>query len=109
VNGVLLAESAVLVHLKSVRVVLFVLHCVVVTLFALCAGQGNFYSHFSAPPVKRIDFCLPQGKSCVLFFGHKKIDPFRGMSIVAQPKPIRQALFACYIGFLAISRFLDGL
>lgn len=37
-KSVLLAESAVLVHFKSVGVVLLVLHCVVVALFALRAG-----------------------------------------------------------------------
>ena len=45
-HGVLAAEAAVLVHLKSVRVVLLVLHGVVVALLALGAGQGNFDSHF---------------------------------------------------------------
>ena len=42
----LLAEPAVLVHLKSVRVVLLVLDSVVVALLALGAGQGDLYSHF---------------------------------------------------------------
>ena len=50
-NRVFLAEAAVLVHLKSVGVILLVLHGVVITLFALRAGQGNFHSHCSAPPV----------------------------------------------------------
>ena len=45
-HSVLAAEAAVLVHLKSVRVVLLVLHGVVVALLALGAGQGNFDSHF---------------------------------------------------------------
>ena len=35
---VLPAETAVLVHLKSVRIILLVFHSVVVALFALCAG-----------------------------------------------------------------------
>ena len=38
VKSMLLAESAILVHLQSVRIVLFVFHCVVVALFALRAG-----------------------------------------------------------------------
>ena len=37
-NGVLLAESAVLVHLKSVGIILLVLLCVVVALFAFSAS-----------------------------------------------------------------------
>ena len=38
VQGMLFAETAVLVHLKSVGRILLVLHCVVVALFALCAS-----------------------------------------------------------------------
>ena len=45
-HSVLAAEAAVLVHLKSVRVVLLVLHAVVVALLTLGASQGNFDSHF---------------------------------------------------------------
>jgi hypothetical protein len=41
----LFAEPAVFVHLKPVGIVFLVLHGVVVALFALCAGQGNFDSH----------------------------------------------------------------
>ena len=41
----LFAESAILVHFKSVGVVFLVFHCVVVALLALCAGEGNFHSH----------------------------------------------------------------
>lgn len=44
-NCVLLAESAIFVHFKSVGVVLFVFHSVVVALLALSAGECNFYSH----------------------------------------------------------------
>ena len=40
-----LAESAILVHLETIRIVLLVLHGVVVALFALRAGQGDFDSH----------------------------------------------------------------
>ena len=41
----LLAESAILLHLKSVRVVLLVLDGVVVSLLAFCACQCDFNSH----------------------------------------------------------------
>ena len=44
-KGVLFAEPAVLVHFKSVGVVLLVFHCVVVALFALCASKCDFNSH----------------------------------------------------------------
>ena len=73
VESVLSAESAVLVELYSVRRVLLVLHGVVVTLFALCAGKSNFDSHsngtsdFIWPPSFSIPDCLISGKE-----GHKK-------------------------------------
>ena len=37
----LLAETAVLVHLKTIRVVLFILDGVVIALFALAASQRH--------------------------------------------------------------------
>jgi hypothetical protein len=40
-NGMLSAESAVLPHLETIRVVLLVLHGVVVSLLALRAPQGD--------------------------------------------------------------------
>ena len=45
VSGVLLAESAILLHLETVRVVLLVLHGVVVSLLALGASQSDFNAH----------------------------------------------------------------
>ena len=39
------AEPAVLIHFKSVRVILLVFHCVVVALFALCASECDLNSH----------------------------------------------------------------
>jgi len=41
----LLAELTVLVHFKSVRVVLLVLLGVVIALFALCTSHCYLYSH----------------------------------------------------------------
>lgn len=49
-NGALLAESAILVKLNSVGVVLLVLHRFVVSLFAFAANKGNLNSHMSVPP-----------------------------------------------------------
>ena len=46
VKSVLAAEFAVLLELKSVRVVLLVLHCVVVSLLALSADQSDLDSYF---------------------------------------------------------------
>jgi hypothetical protein len=56
VKSVLAAEFAVLVHFKSVGVILLVFLRFIVSLFALCAYESNFdsciISHFSAPPIK---------------------------------------------------------
>jgi hypothetical protein len=41
----LFAELAVLVHFDPVRVILFVLLCVVIALFALRAGECDLNSH----------------------------------------------------------------
>jgi hypothetical protein len=45
VSGVLSAESAVLLHFETVRIVLLVLHGVVVSLLALGASQSDFHAH----------------------------------------------------------------
>ena len=39
------AEPAILLHFETVRVVLLVLHCVVVSLLAFVASQSDFYTH----------------------------------------------------------------
>ena len=44
-NGVLPAETAILIHFQSVRIVLLVFGCVVVALLALAASQSDFNSH----------------------------------------------------------------
>ena len=44
-KSVLSAESAVFVHFKTIRIVLLVFHCVIVSLLALCALQCDFCSH----------------------------------------------------------------
>ena len=45
------AESAVLVELKAIGIVLFVLKRVVVSLLALCAGQCDLNAHFESPSI----------------------------------------------------------
>ena len=61
-HSVLAAEAAVLVHLKSVGVVLLVLHGVVVALLALGAGQGNFDSHVGTSYSYKAGYCLPPSR-----------------------------------------------
>ena len=45
VNRVLLAESAVLLHFETVRVILLVFHRIVVSLLALRTSQSDFNAH----------------------------------------------------------------
>ena len=45
VQRVLTAETAVLLHFQTVRIVLLVLHCVIVSLLALGAGQRDLNAH----------------------------------------------------------------
>jgi hypothetical protein len=46
VQGVLAAETAVLVHFKTIRRVLLVFYGVVVSLLAFVASECDLYSHF---------------------------------------------------------------
>lgn len=51
-----LAEAAILAHLETIRIVFFVLHRVVVTLFALRTGHCHLYAHCEAPPWQIVPF-----------------------------------------------------
>jgi hypothetical protein len=46
VKRVLAAELAILLHFKSVGIVLFVFGCVIVSLLAFRAGESDFDAHF---------------------------------------------------------------
>lgn len=62
-KSVLLTELAVLIHLKSVRVILLVLLRVVVSLLAFSTSERDLNSHFSAPPD---EICILQERAeCV--------------------------------------------
>ena len=45
VKSMLSAESAILVHFQSVRIVFLVLHSIVVALLTFRTSQSDFYSH----------------------------------------------------------------
>jgi hypothetical protein len=49
VGGVLLAETAILAHFQTVRIILFVLHRVIIPLLAFRARQGDLVTH-GLPP-----------------------------------------------------------
>ena len=48
-QGVLFTKPAILVHLDSVKIVLLVLHCVVISLFAFLTSQRNLTRIFTPP------------------------------------------------------------
>jgi hypothetical protein len=58
VDGMLLAESAILLHLETVGVILLVLHGIVVSLLALGASHGDFYAH-NGTSLKIASLCGP--------------------------------------------------
>jgi hypothetical protein len=53
-KGMLSAESAILLHLEPVRVVLLVLHGVVVSLLAFGTSESDFNAHYGTSL-----YCLP--------------------------------------------------
>ena len=52
------AEPAILVHLKPIRVIFLVFHCVVVALLAFCASECDFNSHNGTSRFTEIFFPL---------------------------------------------------
>ena len=67
----LFAKSTILIHLKSVRVVLFVFDSIIVALFALCTCQCDFNSHFGTSSL----FLEIQASLSRTFFGATKKSP----------------------------------
>ena len=72
-GSVLAAETTVLAHFESVRIVFLVFRSIVIALLAFRTCQGYFYSHLVAPPGFLIEtvntvFILPQWKK----LAHKK-------------------------------------
>jgi len=49
-NSMFLAEFAIFIHFQSLRVVLFVLHCIIIPLFALLTRKSNLCAHDNNPP-----------------------------------------------------------
>ncbi len=50
----LFAESAILVHFQSVRIVFLIFNRVIISLLAFRAGKCDFYTH-----IRHLLFCLP--------------------------------------------------
>ena len=112
------AETAVLVHLQSVRCVLLVFHCVVIALFAFGARKCDFYSFTVSSHVRHLHFGiispvfrsirqpetkpgLPLRCNCNnLFLGTKKEPSCRGRIIIAQSSPAVKHFFRIFEIFL---------
>jgi hypothetical protein len=110
VNGVLLAESAILLHFETVRVILLVFHGIVVSLLALRASQSDFNAHdgtslkFASlyrPGYDRFSKRLTTFTAPGLKNGRTNTDPFfTGRDILSQDEPIVNNFFAQYLVFL---------
>ena len=78
------AETAVLVQLETIRIILFVLFRVVVSLLALTARQGNFNSHIGT---SCNNICGPEDRPYLPHastdFSREKKAPRRGKVIIA--------------------------
>ena len=62
-NRVLLAETAVLAHFDTVRIVALILHRVVIALLALRAGQRDLHAHTSSSHTRHL-LLLCAGRNC---------------------------------------------
>jgi len=79
-ESMLAAEAAILVHLKTIRIVLLVLHRVVIALLAFAAGESDLDSHGRHLLINSerssVDAVLPRTSlvcgAHILVFAHKK-------------------------------------
>ena len=118
VDGVLLAESAILLHLETVRVILLVLHGVVVSLLALRASHSDFYAHyrhllnFASLYIRghRKIWRIPKlhGIHPRLKMGAKKRPLFTGEIIVTylSPEVNYYFLFFCILSYIFVIRVM---
>ena len=65
----LLTEPTVLVHFKSIRIVLLVLHSVVVALLAFSASECDFNSHNGTSRFTEIFFALAFHRKSIASLG----------------------------------------
>jgi hypothetical protein len=98
VQSVFATETAVLVHLKSVWIVLLVFLCVIISLFAFRANQCNFDSHLSAPPneIRVIPVntsLIGEGRMPVPENRHTKKALDRGITILSQKLKFVNSIF----------------
>ena len=96
-KGVFTAETAILVELETIGIVLLVLGSVVISLFAFCANECDFHSHSVHLPVNLSG--LPPSKMelyVCLFLGITKKLSNRGRDSLTQ-------IFCFVKGFLFFS------
>jgi len=98
VDRVLAAEPAILVHFKTIGIVLLVFDRIVVSLLTLGAGQGNLDSHQRhlliiwtvLPPLSQVE---------VAFFATKKEPLFKGTTNITHIRPAVNHFFHFSEGF----------
>jgi hypothetical protein len=97
----LLAETAILVHFKTVGVIFLVLERIVVALLAILASKSDLCTHKTAPPIK---LYLPQTKTAqslrskfrlTLLFTLKRHEAFPAVNTKARRNLYTQ-IFVCF-------------
>ena len=84
----LAAETAVLFHFKSVRIILLIFLCVIIPLLAIGTSECNFDSHLSAPPNRNsgydpVNTSLRKGARACPRKKHTKKALSRGTTIIS--------------------------
>ena len=111
-SGVLSAESAVLLHFETVRVVLLVLHGIVVSLLALGASQSDFNAH-NGTSLKLPPCITPARKNLGSGYynyrsgaekGAQKKPFFTGRIILSQGGYVVNNFFLYFLGILLYNR-----
>ena len=108
-KSVLAAEPAELIHLKSVRVILLVFLCVVISLLALAANQSDLDSCFISHFVRHLPLnflldlaiCVPPSESGVMSnvgasCGHNKKDLHNRGRVIISPLDERVKSFFAF-------------
>ena len=110
-QSMLAAEFAILVHLKSVRIVLLVFGCVIISLLALGADQSNFdscvISHSLVPPMLKLRLrpCADKGlPRTSLRDGSLSLAPDKGIT----KKPIHRGINIVSCPSLNVNSFWES-
>ena len=117
-QSVFSAETAILIHFKSVGIVFLVFLSIVISLFALTANHCDFYSHFSAPPDKFGDLCPMKDFTSLIsedglnalfpdFLSTTKKPLRRGRTIILQTFAFVNTFFGFFLLFSGVKQALE--